>query len=143
MKTLEAHKDPHKEVMRSAEGAASALATSITPEQCIKVPGPIIQTTDYPINMAAIKMQTNVIVRKSKEPLNLLLPESMLGLIQGYDHSESSVQEAGVFCLVAVHAVIGDELKPHLSQLTSNKIFVIFASKVITQVSHGAGPSTK
>ncbi|KAL4824340.1 hypothetical protein H8958_018852 [Nasalis larvatus] len=121
MKTLEAHKDPHKEVVRSAEEAASVLATSISPEQCIKVLCPIIQTADYPINLAAIKMQTKVIERVSKETLNLLLPEIMPGLIQGYDNSESSVRKACVFCLVAVHAVIGDELKPHLSQLTGSK----------------------
>uniref|UniRef100_A0A4X1U6R8 CLIP-associating protein 1 n=1 Tax=Sus scrofa TaxID=9823 RepID=A0A4X1U6R8_PIG len=122
MKTLEAHKDPHKEVVRSAEEAASVLATSISPEQCIKVLCPIIQTADYPINLAAIKMQTKVIERVSKETLNLLLPEIMPGLIQGYDNSESSVRKACVFCLVAVHAVIGDELKPHLSQLTGSKV---------------------
>ncbi|KAM6176675.1 CLIP-associating protein 2 isoform 4-T4 [Erethizon dorsatum] len=122
MKTLEAHKDPHKEVVRSAEEAASVLATSISPEQCIKVLCPIIQTADYPINLAAIKMQTKVIERVSKETLNLLLPEIMPGLIQGYDNSESSVRKACVFCLVAVHTVIGDELKPHLSQLTGSKM---------------------
>ncbi|XP_045292683.1 CLIP-associating protein 2 isoform X11 [Leopardus geoffroyi] len=122
MKTLEAHKDPHKEVVRSAEEAASVLATSISPEQCIKVLCPIIQTADYPINLAAIKMQTKVIERVSKDTLNLLLPEIMPGLIQGYDNSESSVRKACVFCLVAVHAVIGDELKPHLSQLTGSKM---------------------
>ncbi|XP_028623130.1 CLIP-associating protein 2 isoform X2 [Grammomys surdaster] len=122
MKTLEAHKDPHKEVVRSAEEAASVLATSISPEQCIKVLCPIIQTADYPINLAAIKMQTKVIERVSKETLNVLLPEIMPGLIQGYDNSESSVRKACVFCLVAVHSVIGDELKPHLSQLTGSKM---------------------
>uniref|UniRef100_A0A673T5I0 Cytoplasmic linker associated protein 2 n=1 Tax=Suricata suricatta TaxID=37032 RepID=A0A673T5I0_SURSU len=122
MKTLEAHKDPHKEVVRSAEEAASVLATSISPEQCVKVLCPIIQTADYPINLAAIKMQTKVIERVSKDTLNLLLPEIMPGLIQGYDNSESSVRKACVFCLVAVHAVIGDELKPHLSQLTGSKM---------------------
>ncbi|KFU92670.1 CLIP-associating protein 2 [Chaetura pelagica] len=122
MKTLEAHKDPHKEVVRSAEEAASMLATSISPDQCIKVLCPIIQTADYPINLAAIKMQTKVIERVSKETLTQLLPEIVPGLIQGYDNSESSVRKACVFCLVAIHAVIGDELKPHLSQLTGSKM---------------------
>ncbi|KAJ7418715.1 CLIP-associating protein 1 [Willisornis vidua] len=110
-----------KEVVRSAEEAASMLATSISPDQCIKVLCPIIQTADYPINLAAIKMQTKVIERVSKETLTQLLPEIVPGLIQGYDNSESSVRKACVFCLVAIHAVIGDELKPHLSQLTGSK----------------------
>ncbi|CAB1328669.1 unnamed protein product, partial [Coregonus sp. 'balchen'] len=97
MKTLEAHKDSHKEVVRAAEEAASTLAGSIHPEQCIKVLCPIVQTADYPINLAAIKMQT-----------------------KGYDNTESSVRKASVFCLVAIYSVIGEELKPHLQLLTGS-----------------------
>ncbi|XP_069469268.1 CLIP-associating protein 2 isoform X17 [Ambystoma mexicanum] len=122
MKTLEAHKDPHKEVVRAAEEAAATLATSISPDQCIKVLCPIIQTADYPINLAAIKMQTKVTERVSKDVLGQLLPEIVPGLIQGYDNSESSVRKACVFCLVAIYAIIGDDLKPHLSQLTGSKM---------------------
>ncbi|XP_054033096.1 CLIP-associating protein 2 isoform X21 [Dryobates pubescens] len=138
MKTLEAHKDPHKEVVRSAEEAASMLATSISPDQCIKVLCPIIQTADYPINLAAIKMQTKVIERVSKEALTQLLPEIVPGLIQGYDNSESSVRKACVFCLVAIHAVIGDELKPHLSQLTGSKMKLL--NLYIKRAQTGSGP---
>ncbi|XP_042682962.1 CLIP-associating protein 1 isoform X1 [Centrocercus urophasianus] len=122
MKTLEAHKDSHKEVVRAAEEAASTLAGSIHPEQCIKVLCPIIQTADYPINLAAIKMQTKVIERISKESLHQLLPDIIPGLLQGYDNTESSVRKASVFCLVAIYSVIGEELKPHLAQLTGSKM---------------------
>ncbi|XP_043364756.1 CLIP-associating protein 2 isoform X22 [Dermochelys coriacea] len=139
MKTLEAHKDPHKEVVRSAEEAASMLATSISPDQCIKVLCPIIQTADYPINLAAIKMQTKVIERVSKETLAQLLPDIVPGLIQGYDNSESSVRKACVFCLVAIHAVIGDELKPHLSQLTGSKMKLLNLYIKRAQTGSGAG----
>uniref|UniRef100_A0A8C3Y9V9 Cytoplasmic linker associated protein 2 n=1 Tax=Catharus ustulatus TaxID=91951 RepID=A0A8C3Y9V9_CATUS len=139
MKTLEAHKDPHKEVVRSAEEAASMLATSISPDQCIKVLCPIIQTADYPINLAAIKMQTKVIERVSKETLTQLLPEIVPGLVQGYDNSESSVRKACVFCLVAVHAVIGDDLKPHLSQLTGSKMKLLNLYIKRAQTGSGAG----
>ncbi|XP_042291308.1 CLIP-associating protein 2 isoform X10 [Thunnus maccoyii] len=122
MKALEAHKDPHKEVVRAAEETAAMLALSISPDQCIKVLCPIIQSADYPINLAAIKMQTKVIERVPREGLMSMLPEIVPGLIQGYDNSESSVRKACVFCLVAIYAVIGEDLKPHLSQLTSSKL---------------------
>ncbi|XP_047240585.1 CLIP-associating protein 2 isoform X30 [Girardinichthys multiradiatus] len=122
MKALEAHKDPHKEVVRAAEETAAMLALSISPDQCIKVLCPIIQSADYPINLAAIKMQTKVVERVHREGLASMLPEIVPGLIQGYDNSESSVRKACVFCLVALHAVIGDDLKPHLSQLSSSKL---------------------
>ncbi|XP_075465981.1 CLIP-associating protein 1 isoform X26 [Ascaphus truei] len=122
MKTLEAHKDSHKEVVRAAEETASTLASSIHPEQCIKVLCPIIQTADYPINLAAIKMQTKVIERISKESLHQILPDVIPGLLQGYDNTESSVRKASVFCLVAIYSVIGEELKPYLAQLTGSKM---------------------
>uniref|UniRef100_A0A665VXR7 Cytoplasmic linker associated protein 1a n=1 Tax=Echeneis naucrates TaxID=173247 RepID=A0A665VXR7_ECHNA len=122
MKTLEAHKDSHKEVVRAAEEAASTLAGSIHPEQCIKVLCPIVQTADYPINLAAIKMQTKVIERIGKDSLLQLLPDIIPGLLQGYDNTESSVRKASVFCLVAIYSVIGEELKPHLAQLTGSKM---------------------
>uniref|UniRef100_A0A4W4E7P3 TOG domain-containing protein n=1 Tax=Electrophorus electricus TaxID=8005 RepID=A0A4W4E7P3_ELEEL len=122
MKTLEAHRDSHKEVVRAAEEAASTLASSIHPEQCIKVLCPIVQTADYPIDLAAIKMQTKVIERIPQDSLRQLMPDIIPGLLQGYDNTESSVRKASVFCLVAIYSVIGEELKPHLAQLTGSKM---------------------
>ncbi|XP_059412299.1 CLIP-associating protein 2 isoform X11 [Carassius carassius] len=139
MKTLEAHKDPHKEVVRAAEEAASMLATSISPDQCIKVLCPIIQSADYPINLAAIKMLTKVIDRLPKEGLLQMLPEIVPGLIQGYDDSESSVRKACVFCLVAIYAVIGEDLKPHLSQLSGSKLKLL--NLYIKRAQSGSGGS--
>ncbi|XP_077584446.1 CLIP-associating protein 1a isoform X28 [Stigmatopora nigra] len=122
MKTLEAHRDSHKEVVRAAEEAASTLAGSIHPEQCVKVLCPIVQTADYPINLAAIKMETKVIERIAKDSLIQLLIDIIPGLLQGYDNTESSVRKASVFCLVAIYSVIGEDLKPHLAQLTGSKM---------------------
>uniref|UniRef100_A0A2K6FZG3 CLIP-associating protein 1 n=1 Tax=Propithecus coquereli TaxID=379532 RepID=A0A2K6FZG3_PROCO len=132
MKTLEAHKDSHKEVVRAAEEAASTLASSIHPEQCIKVLCPIIQTADYPINLAAIKMQTKVVERIAKESLLQLLADIIPGLLQGYDNTESSVRKASVFCLVAIYSVIGEDLKPHLAQLTGSKVCIVLPGLMCT-----------
>ncbi|XP_033182222.1 CLIP-associating protein 1-B-like isoform X12 [Anabas testudineus] len=143
MKTLEAHKDSHKEVVRAAEEAASAIAGSIHPEQCIKVLCPIVQTADYPINLAAIKMQTRAIERIAKEPLHQLLPDVIPGLLQGYDNTESSVRKASVFCLVAIYSVIGEELKPYLAQLTGSKMKLLnlYIKRAQTSTSNSSSSS--
>ncbi|XP_028255482.1 CLIP-associating protein 1-like isoform X12 [Parambassis ranga] len=143
MKTLEAHKDSHKEVVRAAEEAASTLAGSIHPEQCIKVLCPIVQTADYPINLAAIKMQTRAIERITKEPLHQLLPDIIPGLLQGYDNTESSVRKASVFCLVAIYSVIGEELKPYLAQLTGSKMKLLnlYIKRAQTSTSNSSSSS--
>lgn len=90
------------EVVRAAEEAAATLAGSIHPEQCIKVLCPIVQTADYPINLAAIKMQTKVIERIAKESLIQLLPDIIPGLLQvltlkltfgsGFKHSDGFIK---------------------------------------------------
>ncbi|XP_074520471.1 CLIP-associating protein 1-A-like isoform X15 [Halichoeres trimaculatus] len=143
MKTLEAHKDSHKEVVRAAEEAASTLAGSIHPEQCIKVLCPIVQTADYPINLAAIKMQTRAIERIAKEPLHHLLSDIIPGLLQGYDNTESSVRKASVFCLVAIYSVIGEELKPYLAQLTGSKMKLLnlYIKRAQTSTSNSSSSS--
>ncbi|XP_061154601.1 CLIP-associating protein 1-A-like isoform X2 [Syngnathus typhle] len=143
MKTLEAHKDSHKEVVRASEEAASTLACSIQPEQCIKVLCPIVQTADYPINLAAIKMQTRAVERITKEPLLQLLHDIIPGLLQGYDDTESSVRKASVFCLVAIYAVIGEELKPFLSQLTGSKMKLLnlYIKRAQTSTSNSSSSS--
>ncbi len=46
--------------MRAAEDCAETMANSISPEQCVRVLNPIVQTAEYPVNLAAIKMQTKV-----------------------------------------------------------------------------------
>ncbi|XP_068447008.1 CLIP-associating protein 1-B-like isoform X3 [Clinocottus analis] len=143
MKTLEAHKDSHKEVVRAAEEAASMLAASVQPEQCIKVLCPIVQTADYPVNLAAIKMQTRAIERTAREPLHRLLGDVIPGLLQGYDNTESSVRKASVFCLVAVYSVIGEELKPYLAQLTGSKMKLLnlYIKRAQTSTSNSSSSS--
>lgn len=69
-------------MVRAAEEAAAMLAQSISPDQCIKVLCPIIQSADYPINLAAIKMQSKVVERVPRDGLINLLPEIVPGLIQ-------------------------------------------------------------
>ena len=69
-------------MVRAAEETAAMLAQSISADQCIKVLCPIIQSADYPINLAAIKMQTKVVERVPREGLISMLPEIVPGLIQ-------------------------------------------------------------
>lgn len=53
---------------------------------------------------------------------NLLL-FSWSVFLQCYDHVESSVRKASVFCLVALHSVVGEDvLMPHLAELSGTKM---------------------
>ncbi|XP_033624859.1 CLIP-associating protein 1-like isoform X10 [Asterias rubens] len=121
LKILEAHKDAQSEVVRAAEETSATLAHSIAPEQCVRVLCPIIQTADYPINQAAIKMLTKVLELMPGMELEEIVSEVVPVLLKSYDHNESSVRKASVFCLVAIHTVIGERLKDHLGSLSGSK----------------------
>ena len=62
-----------------------------------------------------------------REKLGSIVP----GIIRGYCHSESSVRKGSVFCLVALHSVVGEDIREHLTKLSSSQV-----SKLCTRLSH-------
>ena len=51
--------------------------------------------------------------------LNIVIPN----LLKAYDHAESSVRKAAVFCLVAIHNIAGSEnVNPYFKQLAGSKV---------------------
>ncbi len=48
-------------------------------------------------------------------------------LLQGYDHAESTVRKASVFCLVSLHNLVGqDVITPYLEVLNGSKVGLTF-----------------
>ncbi|CAB1320677.1 unnamed protein product [Coregonus sp. 'balchen'] len=81
-------------------------------------------------------------VEERKAALCELLKLIRGNTLQGYDNSESSVRKACVFCLVALYAVIGEELKPHLNQLSGSKLKLLnlYIKRAQSGSSGGEGP---
>uniref|UniRef100_A0A3B1JER2 TOG domain-containing protein n=1 Tax=Astyanax mexicanus TaxID=7994 RepID=A0A3B1JER2_ASTMX len=122
MKTLEVDKTLTKEVA-CCKSPLPTLRTALSnpwvdPRFCV----PLCRLQTTPSTWQPSKCKTKVIERIAKESLHQLLPDIIPGLLQGYDNTESSVRKASVFCLVAIYSVIGEELKPHLAQLTGSKM---------------------
>jgi CLIP-associating protein 1/2 len=68
-------------------------------------------------------MLTKVAEHKdSKEVIISHLADVMPGLLRAYDNVESSVRKASVFCMVALHQLVGDQLQPHLKCLNGSKL---------------------
>ncbi|XP_072024404.1 LOW QUALITY PROTEIN: CLIP-associating protein 1-like [Amphiura filiformis] len=122
LKILEAHKDQQSEVVRAAEETSATLANSLAPDQSVRVLCPIIQTAEVPVNQAAIKMLTKVVEIMSQAEISEIMEELIPVLLKSYDHAESSIRKASVFCLVAIHGVIGEQLKLYLSDLAGSKM---------------------
>lgn len=120
---LNAHKDAQKEVARVAEEAAGTIAKSLPPEVCLRALSPVLREAEFPVNLAALKMTIKVVEDIDGETIEENLGEIVPGLVRCYDHVESSVRKASVFCLVAIHGVVGEEtLMPHLAELSGTKM---------------------
>ncbi|XP_033732918.1 CLIP-associating protein 1-like isoform X3 [Pecten maximus] len=122
LRILEAHKDSVREVVRSAEECADTLANYIPPEQSVRILNPIIQTAQFPINLAAIKMQNKVIELLPKESVESMMGEMIPGLLRGYDDQQSTVRKAAVFCLVSIYLTVGEVIWNHLTKLNYSKL---------------------
>ncbi|XP_076338246.1 CLIP-associating protein 1-B-like isoform X2 [Tachypleus tridentatus] len=122
LKILDAHKDPEKEVQRTAEMCSEVAATVLPAELCVRTLCPMIKNGEYPSNHAAIKMLTKLVEQQQKNIILQLLPNMMPALVQAYDNTESSVRKAAVFCMVAIHSVVSDSMKPYLSSLNGSKM---------------------
>ncbi|XP_073237164.1 CLIP-associating protein 1-A-like isoform X3 [Porites lutea] len=120
---LIAHKDSQKEVARVAEEVAGTIAKSLPPEVCLQALAPVLRDADFPVNLAALKMTIKVVEDIDSETVEENLGEVVPGLVRCYDHVESSVRKASVFCLVAIHGVVGEDiLMPHLAELSGTKM---------------------
>ncbi|XP_032672003.1 CLIP-associating protein 1 isoform X3 [Odontomachus brunneus] len=107
----------------NAEKCAATIAMVLKPEQIIHLVSTIIATEPYPLNMGAIKMLHKVVEHWGREAIEPHLAKVMPGLIKAYDDAESAVRKSAVFCMVAIHVAVGEEvLKPHLSCLYSSKL---------------------
>jgi len=63
------------QVTRAAEECAMLLARFIAPDRTIQVLLPMIDSEEYPINLAAIKMMTQLIENSSDDAIVDFLPE--------------------------------------------------------------------
>ncbi len=76
---------------------------------------------------AAIKMLTKVVEKQSPGSLSQHLGDMMPGLLKAYDNVESSVRKAAVFCIVALHQLVGEAT---LQVRDSSTIYEVVRRKV-------------
>lgn len=120
---LETEADSQKEVAKTAEECCTIASQNLPANEVLPVVAPLVGGAAYPTNHSAIKM-LHVIADNSdsyamKNHLEVVVPN----LLRAYDHEESSVRKAAVFCLVAVHNVAGGEyVQPYFKNLAGSKM---------------------
>lgn len=129
------------ESCRAGEHCAAVLSRRLLPATVLRVLTPLIQTGESAVCQAAVKALSQL-VSATQEPDVVAgwLTQLMPALLRAYDHSESCVRKAAVFCIVAVHQQVGAEaLDKHLAVLSSTKLKLL--NLYIRRAQQGAGTS--
>ena len=70
------------QVVRAAEECGTTLAKVVPFEQTISILNPISLTADFPINLAAIKLETKVIQSGTGSSVRAIMPVITPGLVK-------------------------------------------------------------
>ncbi|XP_053598863.1 CLIP-associating protein 1-A isoform X3 [Microplitis demolitor] len=97
------------QLLKAAEDCAAMIAAVLPAHKTIHLALTTAKTEPFPKNVAAIKMIQNVVEHRGKEALGAQIDDVMGTLMQAYENPESVVRKAAVFCMVAIHAAIGEE----------------------------------
>eukprot|EP00117_Sycon_ciliatum_P043363 scpid23818/ scgid31407/ CLIP-associating protein 2; Cytoplasmic linker-associated protein 2 len=121
-KLLKCYVDASPDVVRQVEDMIPAVATALPAQAIVKSVLPIISRQEFPQVICCLKLLTKVVARVPPAELIDMLPSLIPPLITNYAHADSSVRKASVFCLVAMHAVVGESLMAHLKSLTVSQM---------------------
>lgn len=123
LKLIEKYKEsPPNELSKLVEEVIVTAARCLPPEPCARVLKPLIESSEFPKNLMAIRMMQKTIDQMSVDLANKLLPDLLMCLLIAWDSPHSPVRKASVFCLVSLYMIIGENLRPHLTNLSSSKI---------------------
>ncbi|XP_026473636.1 CLIP-associating protein isoform X3 [Ctenocephalides felis] len=111
-----------KEIARDADFALTHIAKVLPVDLAIQVVHPIIATGEYPLNLGAVKLLTELTKQHQEEITEQHLEMVMSSLATLTDHSASAMRKATVFCIVELHLALGDErISPYLQHLSASK----------------------
>lgn len=123
LKLIEKYKEaPPNELSKLVEEVICTAAKCLPPEPCARVLKPLIETAEYPKNLMAIRMMQKTIEQMNFDLCTKMLPDILNCLLIAWDSTHSPVRKASVFCLVSLYMIIGENLRSHLTNLSSSKV---------------------
>lgn len=120
---LETECDTQKEVAKTAEECCTLVSEVIPAAELLPIVSPLVGESPYPVNLSAIKMLNVIADQCTKDPMTRHVDVTVRNLLKAYDHDESSVRKAAVFCLVSVHNLVGESIvQPYFADLAGSKM---------------------
>lgn len=112
-----------KEVSREIDIIIVKIASVLPLDISVNILNPVIATGDFPANLCALKILTELAHKQGKDLTDNHLDNIMPNIARLADDSQSMVRKAAVFCMVKLYIVMGEEkVKPKFALLNASKI---------------------
>lgn len=112
-----------KEVSREIDLIVVKIASVLPLDVSVNILNPVIATGDFPANLCALKILTELAHKQGKDLTDNHLDNIMPNIARLADDSQSMVRKAAVFCMVKLYIVMGEEkVKPKFALLNASKI---------------------
>ncbi|GAB0096245.1 CLIP-associating protein [Sergentomyia squamirostris] len=112
-----------REVVSYIESYISKIASVLPLELSINILNPVIATGEFPTNLCAVKILTELASKQGENLTEHHLDVIMPNIALLTDDNQSMVRKAAVFCIVKLYIVMGEEkVKPKFSMLTGSKV---------------------
>nr|XP_049463704.1 CLIP-associating protein isoform X3 [Anopheles coluzzii] len=129
-----------KEVSREIDIIVVKIAGILPLDISVNILNPVIATGEFPANLCALKILTELTQKQGKDLTDNHLDCIMPNVARLADDSQSMVRKAAVFCIVKLYIVMGEEkVKPKFSLLNASKIRLL---NVYIAKSMGSGSSS-
>uniref|UniRef100_A0A2M4A628 Putative microtubule associated-protein orbit n=1 Tax=Anopheles triannulatus TaxID=58253 RepID=A0A2M4A628_9DIPT len=133
-----------KEVSREIDSIVVKIAGVLPLDISVNILNPVIATGEFPANLCALKILTELTQKQGKDLTDNHLDSIMPNVVRLADDSQSMVRKAAVFCIVKLYIVMGEEkVKPKFSLLNASKIRLlnVYIAKALGAGGGGGGSS--
>uniref|UniRef100_A0A182WIQ9 TOG domain-containing protein n=1 Tax=Anopheles minimus TaxID=112268 RepID=A0A182WIQ9_9DIPT len=133
-----------KEVSREIDIIVVKIAGVLPLDISVNILNPVIATGEFPANLCALKILTELTQKQGKDLTDVHLDGIMPNVARLADDSQSMVRKAAVFCIVKLYIVMGEEkVKPKFSLLNASKIRLLNVYIAKSMGSGGSSNSSK
>ncbi|XP_055625223.1 CLIP-associating protein isoform X5 [Toxorhynchites rutilus septentrionalis] len=132
-----------KEVSREIDIIVVKIANILPLDVSVNILNPVIATGDFPANLCALKILTELAHKQGKDLTDIHLDNIMPNIARLADDSQSMVRKAAVFCMVKLYIVMGEEkVKPKFALLNASKIRLLNVYIAKSLGSNSKGPTS-
>ncbi|XP_022665691.1 CLIP-associating protein 2-like isoform X1 [Varroa destructor] len=146
VKLLQSQLDKDRDVQRASDLAIAGALRAAGVEKGSGILARLIaRWPDVHLLAAAIKALSRLVELSNGEELRPMLDQVASALLRAYDHEESAVRRAAVFCLVFLHHKVGaDIMDPYLETLQGCKLRLLrlYIDRAAQQRSTGQSASS-